>query len=73
MSTGQTITLGERLKQARKDKKWSRDELAFRSRVSPRQIARWEADLHSPRLDGLTRIAAALEIDVAALLGEDAA
>lgn len=68
-----TITVGDRLKQARAAKGWSRTELSFRSRVSERQIARWEADLHSPRLDGLVKIAAALEIDVASLLGEAAA
>lgn len=63
--TEQTIKFsGAKIRQARHEKGWSQAELAYRAGVRERQVIRWENDQHEPRIDGITKIAAATGKDV---------
>lgn len=53
--------LGQRIKQARDDKKWKQKELAAAVHVEPLTVSRWETGKHAPDVGMLQKIAVALE------------
>src|SRR4051794_19070235 len=62
--------LGSRLLDARRRAGLSQAELARRARVSQAAVSNWESGRRTPDLDDLFSLAAALDVDVAALLPE---
>ena len=46
-----TVSLGEKLKQLRKEKGWSQDELAFHAQIDGRQVSRYENDRVMPSVE----------------------
>lgn len=64
------MTIGERIKQARKAKGLKRKELAEKIGTTPQTICRYEADGRRPKVDAMLKIAEALNIPVSDLLGE---
>lgn len=60
----------DRLKKYREDKGWTQAELGEKSGVSSRMIQRYEAGTSRPRWDAAEKIAQALEVPVAELLGQ---
>lgn len=66
-------TLGTTLRRTREAKGWSRATLAAKSGTSEPAIARTELYGSSPRLATLRLWAEALEVEVSALLNEQAA
>ena len=64
------MTIGERIKQARKAKGLKRKELAEKIGTTPQTICRYEADGRRPKVDAMLKIAEALNIPVSELLGE---
>ena len=63
------MSLGLKLRQIRKEKKLSQIEVAEKANVAVNSIRLYEANKRQPRMDQLQKIASALEIDVAELLG----
>lgn len=64
------MTIGERIKQARKAKGMKRKELAEKIGTTPQTICRYEADGRRPKVDAMLKIAEALNIPISELLGE---
>lgn len=64
------MTIGERIKQARKKKGITQKELAEAVGVAEVTIRQYEADKYSPKYDKMVKIAEALNIPVSDLLGE---
>lgn len=64
------MTIGERIKQARKAKGIKRKELAEKIGTTPQTICRYEADGRRPKVDAMLKIAEALNIPISELLGE---
>ena len=64
------MTIGERIKQARKAKGLKQKELAEMLEVSNGAIQQWENGKRSPKLETIRKIASALDVDVYSLLGE---
>ena len=64
------MTIGERIKQARKAKGLTQKELAEAVGVAEVTISQYEADKYSPKYDKMVKIAEALNIPVSDLLGE---
>jgi len=64
------MTIGERIKEARKAKGLKRKELAEKIGTTPQTICRYEADGRRPKVDAMLKIAEALNIPVSELLGE---
>ena len=64
------MTIGERIKQARKARRMSQKELAEKIGTTPQTICRYEADGRRPKADAMLKIAEALNIPVSELLGE---
>ena len=64
------MTIGERIKQARKAKGLKRKELAEKIGTTPQTICRYEADGRRPKVDAMLKIAEALNIPASELLGE---
>ena len=67
------MTLGQRIRQARDDRGWSRVALAWDCGITPRTLWQYESDKTSPQVDTLQRIAAELGTTVAHLIGEQPA
>ncbi len=63
-----TTAFGERLTRARKERRWSQEELAARIGVHPHTVHRIETGQTSPTLERVEQLAAALKIPVAELL-----
>ena len=63
---------GERIKQLRKEKKWSQDELANKIDADGRQVSRYERGKITPSVETLAKIAKAFEVTVDYLLVEEA-
>ena len=63
-------TLGERLRQARKARGLSQDELARCAGIAQSAISAFEADEKAPRITTLQRLSFCLGISTALLLGE---
>ncbi len=64
---------GAKIRQTRHEKGWTQAELAFRAGVRERQVIRWENDQNEPRLDGITKIAAATGREVSDFMADPAA
>ena len=62
--------LNENLKQLRKSKGLSQEELAIRLNVVRQTISKWEKGLSVPDADMLIKIADIFEVSVSELLGE---
>lgn len=62
------MTMGARIKAARRKVGLTQTELAGKLGISFQSIAQWENDLRNPKLETLQKIASALEIDVTELL-----
>lgn len=58
------MTIGERIKQARKDAKMTQRELAEKLKISYVGISQYERGIRTPKLDTLKKIADALGTDV---------
>lgn len=63
------MTTGQRIKEARKNAGMTQKELGEKLGVSFQGIAQWENDLRKPKLESLQKIATALDVPVAYLLG----
>jgi len=63
-------TLGQRIRQARKASGMTQDQLAQNIPVSRQTVSSWENDRTQPDYETLQKIAALLEIDVAALFNK---
>jgi transcriptional regulator with XRE-family HTH domain len=61
-------TVGTRIRQARRARGWTQDDLAIAVGVSRSAVAQWETDRAGQLRDNLGRIATALEMPVADLL-----
>ena len=64
------MTIGERIKQARKAKGLTQEELAEKLGCTKQSIAQYEKGRRSPKIDGLIKRAEALNIPTSDLLGE---
>lgn len=64
------MTLGERIRQARKKKGMTQKQLGEVSSTSETTVKQYERGVRQPRLDQLQRIAAALEVPVLYFTGE---
>ena len=64
-------TLGERIKQVRKDKNITQGELALRTGIPQSSISLYEKDVREPTLFSFLLIADALEISTDLLLGRE--
>ena len=64
------MTIGERIKQARKAKGLKRRELAEKIGTTPQTICRYEADGRRPKVDAILKIAEVLGVRISDLLGE---
>ena len=65
------MTLGEKLREARKEAKLSQEEFAEKVGVSRSAVAKWESDRGIPDVDNLKVIASLLKISIDYLLDED--
>ena len=65
------MTFSERLKKIRTEKEITQEQLAQRSGISRRMIQKYESAIARPRYAAAEKLAAALEIPVPELLGEN--
>ena len=63
--------LGNKIKELRKDKNISQDELAEKINIDGRQISRYENDKMNPSIEVLIKIAEAFNISIDYLLFDD--
>ena len=63
-------TYGARIRAARRARGWTQDELARAVGVSRSAVAQWETDRAGQIRENLTRVATALGLPVARLLGQ---
>lgn len=63
------MTTGARIKAARKAAGMTQAELAAKLGISFQSVAQWENDLRNPKYETLQKIASALGVDIAELLG----
>ena len=56
------MSLGEKLKQLRKEKSWSQDEFAQQGQIDGRQVSRYENDRVVPSLEVIVKIAKAFDV-----------
>ncbi len=66
------MSLGNKIKQLRKEKSWSQDELAFHATIDGRQISRYENDKVTPSVEVIVKLAKAFDVSVDHLLFDDA-
>ncbi len=66
------VSLGEKLKQLRKEKGLSQDELAFHSQIDGRLVSRYENGRVMPSVDVIVKIAKAYDVSIDYLLLDDA-
>ncbi len=64
------VYIGERLKKARMRKLLTQEELAEKAGVSPSTIVNIERDQAEPHISTMRKLAKALDVDPAELLGE---
>lgn len=70
MNGGQQMSLGERLKQGRLDKKLSQTEVAELLSISRQSISKWENGHNYPDIDNLILLSEIYEISIDILLKE---
>ena len=66
------MSLGEKLKQLRKEKNWFQDELAVHAQIDGRQVSRYENDRVMPSIDVIIKIAKAYNVSIDYLLIDEA-
>lgn len=64
-----TLSLGRRIRAARRAKEWTQEELARRINVARPTIASWETDRAEPGADDLVALGARLGVTVDYLVG----
>lgn len=65
------MTIGQRIRDARKNAGMTQTELAKKLNVPFQSISQWERDLRNPKFDTIQRLADALEIHPFDLMGID--
>ena len=65
------MTMGARIKAARRKVGLTQTELAGKLGISFQSIAQWENDLRNPKLETLRKIAGALDIPISQLLSTE--
>lgn len=65
------MTLGERIKEARKSKGLTQEELAFVTDISISAITKYETNLREAKVEMIVKIADALKIPIESLIYED--
>ena len=65
------MTIGQRIRDARKNAGMTQTELAKKLNIPFQSISQWERDLRNPKFDTIQRIADALEIHPFDLMGID--
>lgn len=65
------MSLGERIRQLRKEAGWSQAELAEKIGVDPGRVSRYEAGRITPSAEALVRIAQILNVSIDHLLIDD--
>jgi transcriptional regulator with XRE-family HTH domain len=65
------MSLGERIRQLRKEAGWSQTELAERIAVDPGRVSKYEAGRMSPSPEALIRLAETLNVSIDYLLIDD--
>lgn len=65
------MTVGEKIKAARKAAGLTQKELAKKMEISYQNLAQWETGKRNPKISSLIKIASALEIPVSVLYGEN--
>lgn len=63
--------LGIRIREQRTERHMSQEELAFKAGISPAHLGQIERALKNPTIDTIAKIAAALDIPIAALFTMD--
>lgn len=63
--------LGQRIRQLRNERQMSQEELSFKAGISPAHLGQIERATKNPTIDTVAKIAAALDIPVAALFTDD--
>ena len=63
------LYINDKIKDFRKEKKWTQEELAEKLNVSPQAVSRWETNTTFPDIELLPEIANIFEISVDELLG----
>ena len=64
------VKIGDNLKRQRIRKALTQEELALRARLTTASVARIERNETEPRMSTLRKLAKALDVDPAALVGE---
>ncbi len=62
------MSLGDRLKELRKEKGWSQDEFAYHAQIDGRQVSRYENDRVMPSVEVIIKIAKAYNVSIDYLL-----
>lgn len=65
------MTIGERIRAARKEKLMTQKQLGEKCGMADSAIRKYESGSQNPKIETLQRIAAALDADVAVLMGTD--
>ena len=65
------MTLGEKLKSARKNIGFTQEQLAERLLVSRQAVTKWEADKGTPDIENLKRLSKCLDVSVDYLLDNE--
>jgi transcriptional regulator with XRE-family HTH domain len=65
------MSLGERIRQLRKEAGWSQTELAEKIAVDPGRVSKYEAGRMSPSPEALVRLAETLNVSIDYLLIDD--
>lgn len=63
------LTIGEAIKKARLQKKYTRSMLAQKSQISPQNIFQWESGKAYPNIINLIPVADALNVSLDELVG----
>ena len=66
------MQIGEKIMELRKQRNWSRKDLAAALEESSQSVARWEAGTALPELDRLIHISMIFEVPLQDLLGDQA-
>ena len=65
------MTIGEKIKAARQKARISQKELADRLGITNAGISQWETDKRTPKIDSMIKIADAIGVNLAELLGAE--
>ena len=66
------MSLGDKLRQLRKERGWSQDEFAFEAKIDGRQVSRYENDRVTPSVEVVVKMAKAFDVSLDYLLIDDA-